>query len=427
MGHIVFRLQGDEYEAVEIETIEQTKEITLDRVYALALPGDEQTLHIHGYLVDTNAPGHTLKQTIDMLRKVPGSKRLGVLSHCKEMWPMFKKFDSQCINQRLNWELFGQYKSPDGKSPRLKRSVSFRDQLKTEKALSRPTGVAIDCIARGFSLTAHRPSRLPDGYELPTLSLVDGYLLVQDEVQLRSTYDSKDRRFRWTRELKQQSLFEHGSVQIDFTAISGNGVIYLSSEAETQDMPARHQLHPFVAHAQSLEPSHATQQASDGTWKYLSTYNVTLDQSPWPADTERTEPVDPLDGGTVEDGYMISSANVRTRALRLPLVEQLRDQINKNFGQKLGPFYKAISQFNSNGLESFKVVFNRAPLVPFVSDTGLDLKKKFRVGFQSDLEIDVTLPTLFQQMNITFDARYKTFTGYFFEYDPTKRGYKGDR
>ncbi|KAJ5201238.1 hypothetical protein N7449_006041 [Penicillium cf. viridicatum] len=180
VGHIVFRLQGDEYEAVGIETIEQTKEMTLDRVYALALPGDEQTLHIHGYLVDTNAPGHTLRQTIDMLRKIPGSRRLGVLSHCKEMWPMFKKFDSQCINQRLNWELFGQYKSPDGKSPRFKGSVSFRDQLKTEKALSRPTGVAIDCVARGFSLTAHHPNRLPDGYELPTLGLVDGYLLIQD-------------------------------------------------------------------------------------------------------------------------------------------------------------------------------------------------------------------------------------------------------
>ncbi|EKV12208.1 Eukaryotic aspartyl protease family protein [Penicillium digitatum] len=427
VGHIVFRLQGEKYEAVEVKAIEQTKETTLDRVYTLALPGDEQTLHVHGYLVETNAPGHTLRQTINALRKVPGSRRLGVLSHCKEMWPMFKKFDSQCINQRLNWELFGQYKSPDGKSPKVKRSVSFRDQLKTEKALSRPTGVAIDGIARGFALTAHHPSNLPAGYELPTLSLVDGYLLVQGEVQLRSTYDSQDRSFHWTRELKQQNLFEHGSVQIDSRAISGNGVIYVSSESEAQAMPDRHQLHPFVAHAQSLESLHTAQQASDETWKYLSTYNVTLDQSPWPADTERTEPVDPVDGGTFEDGYLVSSANVKTRALRLPLVEQLREQINQKFNQKLGTFYKAISQFNTDGLETFKVVFSRAPLVPFVSDAGLDLKRKFSVGFESDLDIDVTLPTLFQQMNITFDVRYKTFTGYFFEYDPTKRGYKGDR
>ncbi|KAJ5521183.1 hypothetical protein N7527_005298 [Penicillium freii] len=160
----------DEYEAVEIEAIEQTKEITLDRVYSLTLPRDEQTLHIYGYLVDTNALGHTLRQTINMLRKVPGSRRLGVLSYCKEIWPMFKKFDSQCINQRLNWE---------------------------------PIGVAINYIARGFSLTAHYPSRFPDRYELPTLSLVDSYLLVQDKVYLRSIYDSKDRRFRWIRELKQ--------------------------------------------------------------------------------------------------------------------------------------------------------------------------------------------------------------------------------
>ncbi|CAG8896706.1 unnamed protein product [Penicillium egyptiacum] len=343
------------------------------------------------------------------------------------MWPMFKKFDSRCIDQRLNWELFGQYKSPDGKSPRAKRSISFRDQLKTEKALSRRTGIAIESVARGFFLTAHHPSRLPAGYGLPTLSLVDGYLLVQDEVQLRSTYDSEDRSFRWTRELKQQNLFEHGSVQIDSGVISGNGVIHLSSESAAQPMPARDQLHPFVAHAQSLETLHTTQQASDDTWKHLGTYNVTLDQSPWPADTERTEPVNPVDGGTFEDGYIISSGNVKTRALRLPLVEQLRDQINRKFSQSLGTFYKAISQFNPDGLETFKVVFSRAPLIPFVSDAGLDLRKKFRVGFQSDLDIDMTLPTLFQQMNITFDVRYKTFTGYFFEYDPIKRGYKGDR
>jgi hypothetical protein len=32
VGHIVYRLQGDKYEAEEIKTIEETKETTLDRV-----------------------------------------------------------------------------------------------------------------------------------------------------------------------------------------------------------------------------------------------------------------------------------------------------------------------------------------------------------------------------------------------------------
>ncbi|PGH13744.1 hypothetical protein AJ79_03443 [Helicocarpus griseus UAMH5409] len=429
VGHIVFRLQGVEYAAVGIKSIEESEESAFDRVYAISLPDEHHTYHVNGYLVDTNSPSYSLKQTVNALRKVPTSKRLGLLSGFQELWSTFQKFEIQTIYRRLNWELFGQYNSPDGEDPALgilERRISFED-LKTSTALSRPKGVPIDYLTRGFLLKAHYPDRLPAGYDLPTLSLVDGYLLVQNEAQIRSTYDPHKRCFRWTHELQQQRFFEHGVVEIHSRAMSGTGVVFLSSEPDVQNVSSRDQgVYPFEAHARSLETLHSGKQDSDDGWESYGQWNLTLDRSVWPPDTGRTEPEDPVDGGIFEDGHLESPEGVKTGMIRFPVIEQLRDQINQKFAQNLGPFYKVVATIE-DGLDSYTVMFSRATLVPFVSDTGLDIKKKFGVGFQSDLGIDVTLPALYQQMTFTFDALYTSFNGHLFEYDPTKRGYKGNR
>ncbi|KAI1762240.1 hypothetical protein GGR53DRAFT_532802 [Hypoxylon sp. FL1150] len=399
VGHIVYRVEGGEYQAVSIKSITQTKESTIGRVYDLSLPIKHRTYHAFGYLVDMNTPSQAKEEIVDALRKVPGSKRLGLLSQYHEMWPMFRQFGGHCINQRLNWELF--------------------EHVKMGSTFIKPTGVPIDRLARGFSLAPHHPSRLP-------VSMVDGYLLLDDEVQLRSTYDHRTRRFRWTRELHQQKLFEHGTVEIHSEAVSGTGVIYLSADSNAQTLPPRDQAHPFKAKARSLKKLQAKASDDDDTWDPWDQYQVTIDQSAWPPDTERTDPETPVDGGTIEDGIMTSSYGVKTYMVRFPLIEDLRQQINEKFNQNLESFYEVTDKFE-DGLQSFTVAFNRAPLVPFVSDAGPDIKKKFNVGFQSKLGIDVTLPTLFQQMTFTYDVNFETLSGYLYEYDPTKRGYKGDR
>ncbi|KAI3320291.1 hypothetical protein HD806DRAFT_547485 [Xylariaceae sp. AK1471] len=399
VGHIVFRLERGQYQSVSISSINQTKDVTIDHAYTLSLSGEHQTYHVHGYLVEMNAPSQALMEIIDLLRRVPGSKRLGLLSRCQEMWPMFRKFDDQCISQQLNWALF---------------------------ALRKPVGVPIDRVARGFALTPHYPSRLPVGCQLPALNMVDGYLLVDGQVLLRSTYDHRERCFRWTRELEQHGLFEHGAIEIHPEAISGAGVVYLSPLSEADALPPPDQSHQFQAHARSLDRLHIKPASGADTWTPMGKYEVTIDQSVWPPDTERTEPVTPVSGGTMEDGFMQSPYKVSTYMVQFPLIEQLRTQINEKFKQNLGSFYQVSGKYR-DGLQTITVAFNRAPLVPFVSDTGLDMDKKFQVGFGSTLGIDVTLPTLFQQMTFTFDVQYKTFSGYFYEYDPTKRGYKGDR
>ncbi|KAG4032306.1 hypothetical protein MFRU_007g02140 [Monilinia fructicola] len=429
IGHLLFRLQENEYVTVEIKSIDRAKQL-FESAFTLSLVGDLQAYHADGYLVDMNSASHTLKETAEMLRKVPGDQRLGLLSHIQELQSTFKNFDTLSIYQRLNWELFGQYNSPDGQEPSLRQSLNtfnYKKHIETSKALSITKGIPIDRLARGFRLKAHHPDRLPAEYELPALGLVDGHLIIQGEVQLRSSYDSQKRHLRWTRELKQINLFEHGVFEICSRAIAGKGVIYISPEAEAEVAHIQDEVHPFEAKACSLDKTTRSVEImteDEDEWEAYGQWQVTIDRTVWPPDTERTEPDDPIDGGILEDGYW--ATQVEVPSVNLLLIEQLRNQINEKFGQQLGSFYDVTSKMK-DGEQTFSVEFKRASLLPFVSDSGLDVKKTFNVGFKSDLDIDVTLPSLFQQMTFTMDVFYENFTGYLYEYDPTKRGYKGNR
>jgi hypothetical protein len=441
-GHIVFQLRGQECTTVEITSINQEKVTGYEATYNLTLPGRHQSYFAHGYVVETNAPGLTLRTIGERLRQVPGDKRVSLLATCKELSPMFQRFDMHTISKRLNWELFGQYKSPDGLDLFLQKplgSLSSRDRLNLRKALTVPKGVAIERLKRQFALNSHTPDRLPTGYQLPTLTLIEGYLLVEDEVQLRSAYEPRQRSFRWTRELPQQRLFEHGVVEIYSQATAGRGVIYLSSEPEPQKAPTRDQTHSFEARGQSLSPHHhhANKRAADddgSVWTTLGEWQMTYDRSVWPPDEDdRTEPQDPVDAGTMEDGWW-TKQGVDIPGVRLPALDDLRDQINQKHGRQFRDFYQTVGKLYSDAesydsYDLYVVRWNRASLVPFVSDAGLGVQKTFNVGFP-DLDVDVTVPALFQEMTLKLDDSdwgNEKITGYFFEYDPTKRGNKGNR
>ncbi|KAG8409171.1 hypothetical protein J3459_017659 [Metarhizium acridum] len=440
VGHMLFCLEGGQCTTVEIKSIEQDEVPRSGLTYMLALPAEHQAYHAHGYVVDTNAPVHTLRVTKKKLRQVPEDQRLGLLSTCKELSPMYQRFDARTISQRLNWELFGQYESPGGNGLVPWKSVAslpFRDRLKLRKVLAAPKGVAIERLRRRFCLDAHAPDDLPAGYQLPTLIIVEGYVIVEDEVQLRSTYDPRQRRLRWTRELQQHGLFEHGVVEIYSEATAGHGVIYLSPESEPQKAPSRDQTHPFEARARSLDPRYDNTRAAGGdgsVWTTLGEWQMTYDRSVWPPEeADRTEPKDPRDAGTIEDGWW-TAQGVDIPGVRLPSIDNLRDQINQKHGQQLRDFYQVAAKLYigdnaDDTYDLYSVRWDRAPLVPFVSDAGLDVRKTFDVGF-SDLDIDMTIPALFQEMTLKLDDSNwdnETITGYFFEYDPTKRGNKGNR
>ncbi|KAI9043209.1 uncharacterized protein KD926_004393 [Aspergillus affinis] len=339
VGHMLFRVEGQEWITVEIKSIDQDKVPPSELTHTLALAAEHQTYHAHGYVVETNAPCHT-----------PGKTR----------WR---------LRQRLNWELFGQYNSSEGNHPVSWNSIaslSFRDWVNLRKAHEVPKGVAIERLKRNFSLDAHAPDRLPAGYELPTLTLlVDGYFMVDDDVQLRSTYDPRQRSIQWAR------LFEHGVVEIYSHATAGRGAIYLSSESEPQKTLCRDQTHSFEAQGRSL--------------------NSRLTSTRRAADDDIDIP-----------------------GVRLPALDDLRDKINQKYGQHLGDLYQVVGKlYSSNETYESYDLYN----------------KTFDVGF-SDLDIDVTIPALFQEVTLKLDDSDifdDKITGYFFEYDPTKRENKGNR
>lgn len=438
IGHIVYRLQGEEYEALEIKSIEQSEETTFDLVHTLTLPDGKKSLHLNGYLVDINSPTQTLGETIEAMRSVPGSKRLDVLSRLPELQSILQRFDSKCVSHRLNKEIFGQYNSPDCQEPTGRsagKRTSFSDNFDTAHVLCRKAGISVDLLTRRFCLTADDPTRVPNGYKLPDLTLVDGYLLPQTGENLRSRYDPQDRTLRWTRELKDRKEFEHGVVEIYPEGVSGTGVIFLSPDSEAHTIPARDQIHTFKASAGDLQcrqpQSGPSSSASDdqSTWQGFGNYKITLDRSVWPPDTERSDAQDPVDGGEVIQGVWQSPDSLDIVGLQFPLMERIRDQINTKSSQPLGDFHRITSRYVGDGHNEleYTIVFSCAPLVPFISDAGPDVNKTFDIGFNSDLGVDVALPVLYQQMRITFDPEYLGFTGYFFEYDPEKRGGKGNR
>ncbi|KAI2640913.1 hypothetical protein GGS21DRAFT_348407 [Xylaria nigripes] len=58
------------------------------------------------------------------------------------------------------------------------------------------------------------------------------------------------------------------------------------------------------------------------------------------------------------------------------------------------------------------IVFDKVTMIPFVSDAGPDTNKKFEVKLDPSMNVDVTLPTLFQQMTIILVPSFQAFSGH---------------
>lgn len=437
VGHVIYHLEGNEYKTVEIRSIEQTKEGPLENAFALSTSQNHQTYHAHGYLVDVNTSSGSLNEIVDILRKVPGDRRLGLLYYCQELRSMFQKYEFQALYQRLNWELFGQYNSPDGRgldghgpSWISARPLNLKQHIKITNALSIPKGVAVDEIQRGFHLEAHSPHLLPADYKLPTLGLVDGHLIVQGEAQTRSAYISRDRLFRWTRKLAGTTRFEHGAFSLCTEALSGQGSIFLSSNSEAEHIPHGDRVHLFRAQACSLGQMGRVSEsaaADDQTWHTYDERNVTLDENIWPRGVDRTKAEKPMNAGVLQDGYWKDTANVSVPSVRLPLLDNLRDAIKKNFGLELESLYEATLIKGGPAKQIYSVRLKGATLIPFISSAGLNIDRKLDIDFKAALGTDIKLPMLFQEMSLTFDTLDGKLTGEIFEYDPTMRGYRGNR
>ncbi|RAL04454.1 uncharacterized protein BO80DRAFT_485021 [Aspergillus ibericus CBS 121593] len=442
-GHVLFRLTGFPesyaYETVEIGSI-QVGYPSEQTVHSVLLWAGQQSHHANGYLVATNDPTQSVESTARALRSLPPKKRLSVLASFHDLDSTFRKHDIQTIHQRLNFELFGSYEKM--KQGQFSRSeifpclVSPSDQLKAMEGNPRqlPNGIPLDRVQRTFSLHTNRTGQLPSGYKLPEVSVIDGCILVNGEPQIRCKLKRHRRTFQWTRKV-QENMFEHGVLSLYYHGLSGKGVVLISPTSDARHY-SKQDVQPFQAmpksvadDAQRLRLKQKTNQKdSDDEGEYIPLITVSMqyDKASWPPDTPRDEPQDAISGMDVEWGFLYPPDGSQTTQTRIPVLDQLRDQLNERYGRDLGRLYDSWEVPLDDGRIRATVEFNLASVVPFISDAGMDVNT-FNVSFQSQLGIDITLPILFQSFYIDYDQDLYKVTGAIFDYNPMMRDTKGDR
>lgn len=385
-----------------------------------------------------------------MLQNVPVNKRLSFLASCKEMQGVFLKHDLGTIQQKLHSELFGDYKVPrlETVSSAEVFSMSHSPSRQLKALRDRPTrwnGTPLELVNGIFQLLPFHKDNASDDYNFPEVSVMDGRVLVDGEVQLRSTFDPRDRTFRWTRstQIQQQNMYENGVFKLDSYALAGDGVISISSASDAEDLSGN-TIYPFKAtliapnqsrfsRLLSSESKGSGVTAASGDFSVKESgipFNMTYDKSEWPENTDRDGADNPLDGGVLWYSSYQSEEGAVIPQIKIPILDDLRDQINEKFNVQLDPLYSStvtiIPSDNQQSIYRGKVRFNRAPIVPFVSESGMDVNT-FNVGFKSQLGIDITLPIFFSELYVDFNATLDYAEGALYEYNPNMRSMKGTR
>lgn len=357
------------------------------------------------------------------------------------MQGVFLKHDIRTIQQKLHSELFGDYKVPQSEtlsSPEI-FSMSYSPAKRLKALRDRPSkwnGVPLDLVNGIFRLSPFHKDSGPTEYNFPEISIIDGRILIDGEVQLRSTFDSRDRAYRWTRstQIQQQDVYENGVFKIDYHTLAGDGVISISSTSDAEDL-SNNTVYPFKATRVTPTHSHISRSVASKPEEVSVKesgipFNMTFDKSEWPEGDERNGAKDPVDGGVLWYSSYQSEEGAVIPIIKIPVLDDLRDQINEKFNVQLDPLYSStvtvIPVENQPSIYRGKVRFNRAPIVPFISESGMDVKT-FDVGFKSQLGIDITLPIFYSELYVDFNSMLDYAEGALYEYSPDMRGMKGTR
>ena len=161
MGHCIYRLHGNSYDIVQIESIERTP-TAMHSLYSVPEQSDEQSYHANGYLVSCNDPVYSAQCIVKQLQQLPEDKRLPYLTGCRELRPFFKRHGIKAATERLEREI-----RDLSASGRTASSAS-------SSGMASEAGIPLYTMQTRFELSARRKDFLPTGYSLPDLSIVDG-------------------------------------------------------------------------------------------------------------------------------------------------------------------------------------------------------------------------------------------------------------
>ncbi|KAI0976249.1 hypothetical protein F4678DRAFT_456572 [Xylaria arbuscula] len=420
VGHVIYRRVGEVYKHITINSIEKTT-AEEQEVYSVFLASSQKHYHANGYLVSQNVPEHTLQHAVEYVRRVPESQRLPLISGFKELYATFAHYDRETIKARLDLEIQHGYQGPQiHKSSALEIKVDDISDAKLVSPAQRKNKVVpLDQLHRSYELIAHDPARIPNHYHLPSIDVIDGCMVVDDEVQLRSSHNHHDRTFKWTRKITYSETVEHGMVRVYPDGISGHGTVFVTSESDPTRL-RKDDIHTFDIKAKPVMGAQSPER-----YVALDNYKLTVDRREWPANKDQGKIQDPIDMGDFTYGYSDEGDKVIVPYVQFPTLNHIQDAINTKFKKDLDELYRIeCATLEDNTLRA-TVRFHRASTVPLISDSG-DNVRTFDIQFP-DLGLTATLPVLFQEFYIDIDVFEDFSYGALYEFDPEMRGGKGTR
>lgn len=423
VGHVIYRRIEQGYESVEITSIQQT-EPSEQNVYGVFLGNDQQLFHANGYLISQSPCTSPLQLAAELVRQLPKGDRLLALSNFQELSKMFRTYDKGTLEARLDLELEHHYRQDQEQLASLSLGTAvLTSDFGTNEGLNKSITkenkdeIHLDLIEREFNVTTDNFSCIHSNYQLPSIAVIDGRIIVDDEVQLAYASDPSERTFKWTRYLANQQVFEHGMIQIDNYGSSGNGVISLTADFDPKQIPVD-DIYTFRLDAKSYSQT-------SPTFIEINRYKLTVDRDIWQPDTDKSQIGSPVSFNELSYGIYQDSDGVQVPTIQLHVLDQLRDSINTKLERNIDELYRFERQtIKKKGFRG-TMIFHRASIVPFISDSGEDVNT-FGVNFPQ-IGLDFDLPVLFQEFYLDFDFWAENMYGALFEFNPHMRGMMGDR
>ncbi|MCJ1421447.1 hypothetical protein MMC32_007811 [Xylographa parallela] len=485
-GHVLKRLQqdGKSYEHVEIKSlrIETTKAA---EVYGVHLREGQRSYHANGYLVAVNYPEITIKSIANLLSQCTRAQRVEMMKQIKELDPLFKKFGVATISAVLATELKGEKRRKVSRPlrPRKKHASHLRQAKRTYRLV--PMGedtaqpyrilptvqihegvVRLDGAAEPRAvidpddLTIRWSRSLSDGkYEhgqavMDNLGLTgSGVVLISSEAEPAELPSGKGANLIPFKVVKANVLLkggsrnqlQHGQVANPPKANDVRPSSAPQANGITNFSPLKHRVPGF--HPPSI-PATVTSKgvpvtsptppvsvneldSSDdsGTIDDEDYFSLTLDQSPWPAGTDRTTPVQPVSFGQIAiatyhtdgaDGFSYPIVTV-------PLLDQLCAAINAaTTGPAIETLYSSYTSVDNDGNFMGIVDFDSASVVAALSDAN-QTHQTLNLTFKKSLSSSIVLPILFRRLQFSLDWSWSNPTGTIYELDSTMQYQMGTR
>lgn len=216
VGHVLYRLSpdGQSYDLVPIESIQIEHMPDLKTVHGLHLREGDRSYHADGFLVAVNYPEITIKSVARALLQLDRPERVKTLYGLRELSPLFGKLGIKGVDQLLHKEL----------------KTARHGRMKTKRHVPR---LNLQDLRRTLKLEACesivKTCSAPDGYQLPSVEIFDGVLVLDGRPVERTTFDTAKNTLQWSREVHGVG-FEHGLIEFRQHGLDARGAVLISDD-----------------------------------------------------------------------------------------------------------------------------------------------------------------------------------------------------